>query len=114
MNGAWGSGNMLGSNTTAFLNRADFASPAAYTHGNTARIGAAGYGPSFWGQDLSLKRRFPIRESIGIQFQVDAFNAFNTTMFGTPNLNVTSSAFGHITSQANSPRAFQLSARFMF
>ena len=114
MNGPWGSGNLLGANTTAYLNRADFVSPAAFTYGNTARTAAAGYGPSYWGQDFSLKRRFPIYENIALQFQVDAFNAFNTTMFGTPALNITSTTFGKITSQANSPRALQLSARVTF
>jgi len=115
INGAWGSGNLLGANTTAFLDRNAFVSPAAFTYGNTTRTGAAGlYNPPFFAQDFSLKRRFPIRENIALQFQVDAFNLFNITMFSAPALNITSSNFGKITSQANMPRALQLSARITF
>jgi len=123
INGSYGSGNLLGSNTTAFLDRNAFVSTAPYTYGNTPRTGAFGLSnPSFWNQDLSLKRRFPIHENIALMFQVDAFNAFNAVMFspfgtpGTPSpaLNITSASFGKITSQANSPRALQLSARVVF
>jgi hypothetical protein len=123
INGSYGSGNLLGSNTTAFLDANAFVSTAAYTYGNTPRTGAFGLSnPSFWNQDLSLKRKFPIRENIALLFQMDAFNVFNAVMFspfgtpGTPSpaLNITSASFGKITSQANSPRALQLSARVVF
>jgi len=115
INGSWGSGNLLGSNTTAYLDKNAFASPAAFTYGNTPRTGADGlHNPSLWGQDFSLKRKFTIHETIALQFQVDAFNAFNITMFSAPALNITSTTFGKITSQANTPRALQLSARLVF
>ena len=115
INGSWGSGNLLGSNTTTYLDKNAFASPAAFTYGNTTRTGADGlHNPSLWGQDFSLKRKFTIHESIALQFQVDAFNAFNITMFSAPALNITSTTFGKITSQANAPRALQLSARLVF
>ena len=115
INGEYGSGNLLGSNTTAYLDRNAFVSPAAYTYGNTPRTGAYGLSnPSYWGEDLSLKRKFPIREKIALQFQADVLNAFNITMFAAPSLNITSTAFGKITSQANSPRAVQLSGRIVF
>ncbi len=115
INGPYGSGNLLGSNTTAFLDRAAFVSPAAFTYGDTPRTGAYGIStPSFWGQDFSLKRKFPIHERIALMLQVDAFNAFNMVMFNAPALNITSSNFGKITSQANGPRALQLSARLSF
>ena len=113
--GDWGSGNLLGANTTAYLDRNAFVSPAAFSYGNTTRTGAAGlHDPWFWGQDFSLKRRFPIHEAVGLQFQVDALNAFNMTMFSAPALNITNATFGKITSQDNMPRALQLSARITF
>lgn len=115
INGPYGSGNLLGANTTAYLDRAAFVSPAAYTYGDTPRTGAYGLStPSFWGQDLSLKRKFPIHESVALMLQVDAFNAFNIVMFSAPALNITSANFGKITSQANGPRSLQLSARITF
>jgi len=115
INNSYGSGNLLGANATAYLDRAAFVSPAAFSYGNTPRTGAYGLSaPSFWGEDLSLKRSFPIHEKIGINLQMDAVNAFNIVMFSAPALNITSANFGRITSQANGPRAVQLSARFTF
>jgi Carboxypeptidase regulatory-like domain/TonB dependent receptor len=43
------------------------------------------YGPSFFADDLSLLKNFPIHESIQGQFRVDAFNAFNHIAPGNPN-----------------------------
>ena len=37
INGSYGSGNLSGSNTTAFLTVGAFVNPAAYTYGNTPR-----------------------------------------------------------------------------
>jgi hypothetical protein len=118
INGGWGSGNLLGSNTTAFLDAAAFTSPAAYTYGNTPRTFVYGItGSGSYNQDLSLKRTFPIREKLTFIFQADAINVFNFVNFaditGT-SLNVTSAAFGKITRQVNSPRVLQLAARISF
>lgn len=115
INGGYGSGNLIGANAVSFLNAAAFASPAAYTYGDTPRTGVFGLaGPGGYNEDLSLKRVFDLRESMKIAFQVDAINVFNFVNFGGPNLSITSTAFGRITSQSNSPRVLQLSARFSF
>src|SRR5262249_39930589 len=42
INGDWGSGDLLGSNAPAFLDRNAFANPAAYTYGDTPLTGAFG------------------------------------------------------------------------
>ena len=115
INGAFGSGDLLGSNPPAFLDKNAFASPAAFTYGDTPRTGAYGLSnPALYGQDLSLKRNFPIHESIALALQVDAINAFNIVTFAAPALNVTSANFGKITATANGPRSLQLSARITF
>ena len=90
---------------------------ARYLAGSPEHGGRSAYGisgPSFWGQDLSLKRSFPIHEKIGVLLQMDAINAFNIVMFAAPALNITSANFGKITSQANGPRIVQVSARLTF
>jgi hypothetical protein len=46
--------------------------------------------------------------------QADAFNAFNLVTFAAPSTNITSSNFGKISSQSNSPRVLQLGARISF
>lgn len=83
--------------------------------------------------DLSLSKRFQVKESVGFEIRLDAFNAFNHTQFDAVNttLNVTSltnptptnlgsesarnlwTGFGAITS-VRPPRNLQLSARFQF
>ncbi len=51
-----------------------------------------------------------MRLSVG----VDAFNLFNNVIFGGINTNITSAAFGRVSSQANTPRVVQLKARVEF
>jgi len=115
INGGYGSGNLIGSGAVPFLNVAAFASPAAYTYGNTPRTGVFGLaGPSGYDEDISLKRTFTLRENLKFAFQADAINVFNFVNSGGPNLSITSTGFGKITSQANSPRVLQLSVRVSF
>jgi carboxypeptidase family protein len=40
------------------------------------------YGPHYWNDDLSLGKRFPIRESMSFLFQAEMLNAFNHPNFG--------------------------------
>lgn len=115
INGGWGSGNVLGANAATYLDVHAFTSPAAYTYGNTPRTSAFGiYLPGAYDQDLSLRRVFAITEKVHFDFEADAINVLNFVNFGTPNTTATSSAFGKITGQANTPRVLQLSARVAF
>lgn len=62
--------------------------------------------------DLSMIKNIRIVERFSAQLRVEAFNAFNHTIFNGPELNPTSGNFGRITSASNLPRAFQLALRF--
>jgi hypothetical protein len=115
INGTYGSGNLSGSNTTAFLAVGAFANPAAYSYGDTPRTLAYGLrGPAFFNQNLSVRRDFSITEHARLTMQADSLNAFNGVSFSNPNTTITSTAFGKITSQANTPRDLQFSARISF
>jgi len=115
INGDYGSGDLLGTNPPAFLDKNAFQNPAAYTYGTTPRsLVYKLQGPSTSNQNLSLKRDFRLRESVVLAFQADANNVFNWTRFGNPSTNINSTAFGRITSQGNSPRAVQFNARITF
>ncbi|MDE3168037.1 MAG: TonB-dependent receptor, partial [Acidobacteriota bacterium] len=64
--------------------------------------------------DLSMLKNFHIGEKIAVQYRFEAFNAFNRTQFGAPNLSPTSSAFGTITGQANTARQIQMGLKVKF
>lgn len=64
--------------------------------------------------DLSVLKRFPIRERMYLQLRFETFNTINHVGFGAPNLTPTSTAFGTITSQANTPRKIQIGARLVW
>ena len=115
INGSWGSGDLLGSKPPTFVDKTAFASPAPFAYGNSPRTLAYGLrGPLAYNQNVSLRREFNIRESLRLTIQADSINVFNFVNFGTPALNITSTSFGAVTSQSNSPRVIQLSARITF
>ena len=115
INGAWGDGDVRGANPPSYIDKNAFVSPAAYTYGNTPRTLAFDLrAPNFYNQDLSLRRIFTLRKDLRFSVGVDAFNVFNNVIFGGINLNITSAAFGRVSSQANTPRVLQLKARLEF
>ncbi|MGA2149861.1 MAG: carboxypeptidase-like regulatory domain-containing protein [Bryobacteraceae bacterium] len=64
--------------------------------------------------NVNLTKSFVIHENIRVQFRAESFNLTNRPVFATPNMTVTSSSFGYITSTTNSPRAIQLALRLTF
>ena len=115
INGSFGSGDVLGTNPPAYVDKNAFVSPAPFTYGNTPRTMAFGLrNPSFFDQDLSLTRRITVRENLKVAVGADAFNIFNNVVFGGISTNITSANFGRVTTQANSARVIQLKARIEF
>jgi hypothetical protein len=115
INGDYGSGNALGANAVAYLDRNAFINPAAYTFGDLPR--AAPYGllaPSMLNEDVSLRRLISIRERFRFSIEANVFNVTNSVAFNAPGASIDSANFGRVTSQRNQPRKFQLSARFSF
>jgi hypothetical protein len=64
--------------------------------------------------DVSMLKRFPIREKMNFQLRFEAFNILNHATFSAPNLQATNASFGMITAQSNRPRTIQVGARFVF
>jgi hypothetical protein len=111
----YGTGNLVGGTTATYLNAAAFVNPAPYTYGNTPRTFAYGLrGPTFFNQNLSLRRQFAVWERVKLTLQADSINPFNNVEFSNPATSISSSTFGKITSQANTPRDLQFSARLTF
>lgn len=64
--------------------------------------------------DASILKKFTVTERQYFQFRMEAFNVLNHPMFAAPNVQVTSSSFGIINTQANRPRAIQFGFRYVF
>jgi len=89
-----------------------FSQPAPFTFGNHSVYSPDSRSDGTANWDLSVFKEFDVTEKLKSQFRAEFFNAFNTPQFGNPNLSVTSSSFGRVTSQANSPRQIQFGLKF--
>ena len=96
-----------------WFNPCAFALQALGTFGNE-RVGSL-RGPRFQNWDMGLAKNFVIRESMGLQFQLEAFNVFNHPSWGTPDLFLDDAPglFSTI-NNATSPRIVQLSLALKF
>jgi hypothetical protein len=115
INGSYGSGNPKGSVATSYININAFENPASFTFGDTPRTAPADlYNPWSLNESVSLSKSFALREKLSLKLQADAFNLFNRVDFGGINTSITSSAFGTVSSQVNSPRNLQFEAYIKF
>jgi hypothetical protein len=64
--------------------------------------------------DMSLMREFSLAAHTKLQLRVDAINALNNVQWDRPNTSPTSSSFGVVTQQWNTPRWVQVQGRFTF
>jgi hypothetical protein len=100
-----------------FANPADAVTPAPFTVGNAPRTISTARVPGTATTALSLFKQFSLaalREGSFLEFRAEAFNALNHPQFAAPNVTVGASAFGKVTSQANSPRQVQLALKLYF
>jgi hypothetical protein len=74
-------------------------------------------GPWNWGADASLFKVFPIKESLNLRINVDAFNVFNNQGLANPSGTTGETcvqAGTSLCSSHNTPRQLQISARLTF
>jgi hypothetical protein len=64
--------------------------------------------------ESAVTKTFPIHERLTLRFRGEAFNMVNRTQFDKPSRSPTSSAFGTITAQVNSPRTIQFSLKLVW
>ncbi len=69
--------------------------------------------PGVWNTDLSIFRKFPIRERFEMQFRAEFYNLPNTSHFGGPSTSVTSPTFMQIQS-AFGERQIRFGLRLQF
>jgi hypothetical protein len=102
-----------------WINAAAFVAPANGTFGDSGRNPARG--PGLWQADMSLGRKFRMTERSSLEFLASAFNLFNRAQFGLPAADISSAAFGRITTTVNTsatgsgtPRQFQFMLRVTY
>ena len=64
--------------------------------------------------NVSALKRFQLAEKKYLQLRFEAFNVTNHVTFGAPKLTPTNTAFGQITSAANTPRRIQAGLRLVW
>jgi hypothetical protein len=64
--------------------------------------------------DFSIIKGIRITERVNLTYRCEFFNSTNRAIFNPPDLGATSSTFGKILSQANSPRRIQMALRLVF
>jgi hypothetical protein len=94
-----------------WFNTAAFTAPAYGFFGNAGRNDIRGPGLNNW--DLSMFKRFQIKERCSFLLRGDAFNAFNHANFDGVSTTYGAGNFGQVTS-AHQGRSMQVSAKFEF
>jgi hypothetical protein len=85
-----------------------------YTFGTLSRTHSNLRSDFTRGLDFSMFKTTQLMERLALQFRAEAFNLTNTPVFGAPNNNVESPAFGTITGQGNGPRTIQFGLKLLF
>ncbi|MEX2273294.1 MAG: TonB-dependent receptor [Vicinamibacterales bacterium] len=91
-----------------------FSQPQAFTFGNAGTTFPLLRTDSVRNLDLSFFKHFVMAGKVRLQARIEAFNALNRVQFGSPNVSVTSSTFGVVTSQANTPRQLQFGLKMLW
>jgi Carboxypeptidase regulatory-like domain len=100
-----------------FANPSVFQIPAPYTLGDAARALSSVRSPFIFASNLSIAKDFglvPSHENVQLELRLDAQNAFNHPVFGTPNTTVGDPQFGTINYMAIQARQCQLSLKLSF
>ncbi len=100
-----------------FADPSVFEQPAAYTLGNAPRTVGSVRSPFFFSSDLSILKQFGLstrHEALRLELRLEAQNAFNHPVFGTPNTLVGDPNFGVINYTSVQARQCQLALKFYF
>jgi len=100
-----------------FANQNVFQIPDPYTLGDGPRSVGSIRTPFFFTTNLSILKEFPLsasHENMRLELRLEAENAFNHPVFGTPDTYVGDPNFGMINYTAVGPRQCQLAMKFYF
>ena len=91
--------------------------PPVYTLGDAPRATGLVRSPLAFNSSLSVEKEFSlssIHEGMNFELRLEAQNAFNHPVFGTPDTSVDDPNFGIISYTSNSPRQVQLGLKVTF
>jgi hypothetical protein len=91
-----------------------FSQPAAFNFGNAGATFPLLRTDTVRNLDFSMFKLFGLPRGMRLQARIEIFNALNRVQFGSPNTSVTSSSFGVVTSQANTPRQLQFGVKALW
>ena len=100
-----------------FANPEAFQLPDVYTLGDAPRVTALVRSPLSFNTSLSVEKDFSmakIHEGMKFEVRLEAENALNHPVFGTPDTSVDDPNFGIISYTSNTPRQVQLGAKIYF
>ncbi|MFI5096364.1 MAG: TonB-dependent receptor domain-containing protein [Candidatus Acidiferrales bacterium] len=100
-----------------FLDPTVFQLPTPYTLGNAPRAIGSVRTPFFFTSNLSMEKDFSLshaHEGMIFELRLEAQNAFNHPVFGTPNTSVDDPNFGVISYTTVGPRQVQLALKLAF
>ncbi|HXY48690.1 MAG TPA: TonB-dependent receptor [Terriglobales bacterium] len=100
-----------------FADPQDLSIPDPYTYGSAPRTITAVRQPGANNATLSVFKQFSldrVRESMKLEFRLEAFNAFNHPQFNGPDSAPDSPTYGKITSLANATREVQMALKLYF
>lgn len=100
-----------------FANPQVFQLPPEYAFGNAPRATGLIRTPTAFNTNMSVEKEFAlskIREGMTFELRLEAENALNHPVFGTPDTSVDDPNFGVISYTSNSPRQVQLGGKVTF
>jgi hypothetical protein len=100
--------------TAAWLNAAGFASPGLGIYGDSPRTDGDNRYQFRKNTDFVLTKNIPFSGQQSADVRIEFLNLFNAPKFGGANTDISSSAFGLITTTRGFSRIIQLSFRYKF
>jgi hypothetical protein len=100
-----------------FTNPEIFSLPPVYTFGNTPRTIGSIRTPMAFNANMSMEKEFSlakVRKGMNFELRLEAENALNHPVFGTPDTSVDDPLFGTISYTSNTPRQVQLGGKVTF
>lgn len=100
-----------------FANPGVFQLPSIYTFGNAPRATGVVRTPTAFNTNMSVEKDFSLaklHEGMNFELRLEAENALNHPVFGTPDTSVDDPNFGVINYTSNTPRQVQLGGKVTF